>query len=161
MLFRSPDWNGVFTWIRNPRPPMPVTARGQAQLDMIERLRKVNGDIPSRAKRCMLEGWPAGPTGPEEYSEEFVFTPGQVTMTQSQGYVRRIFTDGRKHHAGPVSYQGDSVGHWEGDTLVVDVVGMHAENEIYYGFVGGKNMHGVERIHLTDANTLEIGRAHV
>lgn len=149
-----PDWRGVWTWQRNKRPDMPVNAKGQAELDKMAKDRATSGDIDARAKHCMLEGWPAGPTGPEEYSEEFVFTPGQVTMTQSQGYVRRIYTDGRKHHTGPETYQGDSIGHWEGDTLVVDIVNTQHGNELYYGYAGGAHVHGMERIHLADANTL-------
>ncbi len=149
-----PDWTGVWTWLRNERLNMPVNAKGQAQLDQIAKDRKLNGDIDARAKHCMLEGWPAGPTGPEEYAEEFVYTPGRVTMTQSQGYVRRIYTDGRKHHAGPETLQGDSIGHWEGDTLVVDITGTQHGNELYYGYIGGAHVHGIEHIYLIDADTL-------
>lgn len=151
-----PDWSGVWSWIRMDRPKMPVNARGQAQLAALEKLRKVAGDIPSRAKHCMLEGHPGGLTGPEEYTEEWLFTPGQVTMTQVQGFVRRIHTDGRKHHSGPPTYQGDSIGHWEGKTLVVDTVGLHQGNEIYYGFVGGAHMHNVEHLHLVNDEILAM-----
>jgi hypothetical protein len=39
---------------------------------------------------------------------------------------RTIFTDGRPHSEDPnPSFLGDSVGHWDGDTLVVDVVGFN------------------------------------
>jgi hypothetical protein len=53
-------------------------------------------------------------------------------------YVWRVIpTDGRPHH--PVyskdqSYMGDSVGHWEGDTLVVDIVGFN--DQTWLGFPG-------------------------
>ena len=136
---------------------MPVTARGQAQLDMIERLRKVNGDIPSRAKRCMLEGWPAGPTGPEEYSEEFVFTPGQVTMVPNNSQVRRYYTDGR-----PVpkklelSFNGFSTAHWEGDTLVAETVGLRPDIQMFYGMPSGDNLRLVERIRTIAPNKTEF-----
>ena len=115
-----PDWFGVWTWIDEKHPTMPVNAKGQAQLDQLALERKVKGDINARQKRCILAGWPSGMSGPEEYSLEFFFTPGQVTMTESQGFVRRIYTDGRKHHGGKKTLQGDSVAHWEDNDLVVE-----------------------------------------
>ena len=37
--------------------------------------------------------------------------------------LRRIYTDGRSHPETPdPSFHGHSIGHWEGDTLVVDTV---------------------------------------
>jgi hypothetical protein len=40
------------------------------------------------------------------------------------GAVRQIFMDGRKHPADPLpTWWGHSIGHWEGDTLVIDTVG--------------------------------------
>ena len=151
-----PDWFGVWTWIDEKHPTMPVNAKGQAQLDQLALERKVKGDINARQKRCILAGWPSGMSGPEEYSLEFFFTPGQVTMTESQGFVRRIYTDGRKHHGGKKTLQGDSVAHWEGDTLVVDTVDLNDGNEVYYGYAGGKNMHGIERIHLVADEILSV-----
>jgi hypothetical protein len=57
---------------------------------------------------------------------EFLFTPGRVTMLTENGEVRRFYTDGRRHLSLDEltkSYEGDSIGHWEGDTLVVDTIG--------------------------------------
>jgi hypothetical protein len=60
------------------------------------------------------------------YGLEILQTPGQVTMTSEyQAESRRIWLDGRKHpnadEALP-TYAGHSIGHWEGDVLVVDTV---------------------------------------
>jgi hypothetical protein len=50
---------------------------------------------------------------------------------------RIIYTDGRPHPKDlETSYNGDSIGHWEGDTLVVDVVGLNDDT-----WLGGSN-HG-------------------
>ena len=44
------------------------------------------------------------------------------------GTFRMIYTDGRPHPKDiDPSYLGDSIGHWEGDTLVVDVIGLNDE----------------------------------
>ena len=154
---KLPDWGGVWASMNLPSAKtMPFNAKGKAQAATLAKLREINGDIPSRAKHCILNGFPGGMSGPEEYTEEFLYTPGQVTMTQVQGFVRRIYTDGRKHHTGPLTLQGDSIGHWEGGTLVVDTTNMDAGNEIFYGFPGGKNMHAVEHIGLARPDLLQI-----
>ena len=66
---------------------------------------------------------------------EFLFTPGKVTVAiEAYSQMRRIFTDGRKHPDDPdPTYQGNSIGHWEGDTLVVDTVGFIPDSLIAPG----------------------------
>jgi hypothetical protein len=68
--------------------------------------------------RCLAFGLPRFMTMPME----IIQTPGQVTMNLGVLHdIRRIYLDGRGHtpDADP-SFSGDSVGHWEGDTLVVE-----------------------------------------
>ena len=58
---------------------------------------------------------------------EILFTPGRITMLgEGDGNrMRRIYTDGRRHPEDPdLTIHGHSIGHWEGDTLVVDTVGI-------------------------------------
>jgi len=51
---------------------------------------------------------------------------------------RLIYTDGRKHPDDlDTSYMGHSIGHWEGDTLVVDTIGLN--DETWYTQTGGAN----------------------
>jgi hypothetical protein len=56
---------------------------------------------------------------------EFLITPEQTLIINLYRDVRHIYTDGRPHPAAedrwPMPW-GDSVGHWEGDTLVIDTV---------------------------------------
>ena len=152
-----PDWSGVWASATNPSGKgMQFSDAGKVQADELAKLREVNGDIPSRQKKCLLAGFPGSMTGPEQFTLEFLYAPGETLLTDSQAYVRHIYTDGRKHHKGPPTMQGDSIGHWEGQTLVVDTVGLDAGNELYYGFRGGKNMHVTERISLKDKDTLQI-----
>jgi hypothetical protein len=73
---------------------------------------------------------------------------------------RIIPTDGRKHRADAnPSYYGDAVGHWDGDTFVVDVTNftddtwMWAEGRVSFH---SDALHIVERYRRVDANTLEI-----
>ena len=139
------------------KEPMSLTPPWAAKVEELKQIRAKSGDVEGRAKYCIVLGFPGGMAGPEEI-HEFLYTPGQVTMTDVQGYVRRVYTDGRKHHIGPPSFWGDSVGHWEGNTLVVDTINLQHGNEISYGLAGGTNMHVTECIHLKDGDpdTMEI-----
>jgi hypothetical protein len=69
---------------------------------------------------------------------------------------RIIPTDGRPHIASNVKlFMGDSVGHWEGDTLVVDTTNQNGRS--WFDMVGNfttENIHVVERITPVDANTI-------
>jgi hypothetical protein len=63
---------------------------------------------------------------------------------------RTIYTDGRTHPADlDTSYMGHSIGHWEGDTLVIDTVGLNDETWLgggkYQNFHSDK-LHVVERV---------------
>ncbi len=54
-------------------------------------------------------------------------------------YFRIVYIDGRPHPDNlDESYYGDSIGHWEGDTLVVDVVGLNDETWLGSGTIGPK-----------------------
>ena len=56
---------------------------------------------------------------------KFFQSPGMIALyIESSGMTRFIHTDGRKHSERPnPSYLGESIGHWEGDTLIVDTTG--------------------------------------
>ncbi len=69
---------------------------------------------------------------------------------------RQIFMDGRKHPADPTpTWYGHSIGRWEGDTLVIDTVGL---NDKFWldgsGIQHTEQLHLVERWTRTDFNTL-------
>lgn len=55
------------------------------------------------------------------------------------------------------SWYGDSVGHWEGDTLVVDTVGLDPRSWVDgFGTPHTDKLHVVERYHLRNPETLEV-----
>ena len=70
---------------------------------------------------CRPEGVPR--MGPPN---QIVQTPGQVVFLYAgQNTFRVIPTDGRPHSKDvDLTFMGDSVGHWEGDTLVIDTIGL-------------------------------------
>ena len=62
---------------------------------------------------------------------------------------RRIFTDGRGHPEGlEATLFGHSIGRWEGDSLVVETVGLKPEAKIANGLLHSDKEKVVERIHL-------------
>jgi hypothetical protein len=83
-----------------------------------------------------------------------------VTVLIEDGEVRRIFTDGRAHRSLDEltgSYMGDSIGHWDGTTLVVDTIGFpYGELFQNYGVRATKGTQMVERIFLKDHDRIEI-----
>ena len=75
--------------------------------------------------------------------------------------VRIIYLDGRKHTDPDLvvrSFNGESVGHWDGDTLVVDTTGFVDDHHwIDNGIIATDALHIVERMKmLNNGNTLEI-----
>ncbi|HVH25712.1 MAG TPA: hypothetical protein VM818_03095 [Vicinamibacterales bacterium] len=94
------------------------------------------------------------------YGTDFIYVPEQqriyITQTGGPHSFRPIFLDGRPHPTDPdPSYYGHSVGHWEGDTLVIDTVGFNERSWIdHRGLPTTEQLHLTERITRPDFNTL-------
>jgi hypothetical protein len=73
---------------------------------------------------------------------------------------RVIYTDGRQHPTDlDTSYMGHSIGHWEGDTLVVDTIGLN--DETWLGLastatIHSDKLHVIERFTRTSGKTLQL-----
>jgi len=88
-------------------------------------------------------------------------TPKFVALlTETYHSFKLVPTDGRGHRDDVApSYRGDSVGHWEGDTLVVDTTNFNDQNWVLdHGNVSFHSdaLHLIERYRRTDANHLTI-----
>jgi len=96
--------------------------------------------------KCQPLGIPREMGGPMR----IVQIPGLVVIlfesTTGEAY-RVIPTDGRPHRKDlDPAYLGDSVGHWEGDTLVVDVTGLNDETWLGNGgLIHSDQEHVIER----------------
>src|SRR6266566_3381271 len=110
-------------------------------------------DSPS-AVRCLTAGLP-GIGG--QRTNRIVQTPGGIAMFydvgQGQGWQRNIVMDGSPHlPSGIRQWYGDSRGHWEGNTLIIDVTNFSAKTD----FQGSReNLHLVERWTRTTPTTLD------
>lgn len=71
-------------------------------------------------------------------------------------FVRYIYTDGRQHPADLTpTWMGDAIGHWDGETLVVDTIGYKPKTWLdRVGHPHSDALHLVERFRRTDHNTL-------
>ncbi len=102
--------------------------------------------------KCQPYGVPrmGAPTKIVQTANEVIFLYAAAGAGTQPNDFRIIPTDGREHdpvRAQDVSYYGDSVGHWEGDTLVIDSVGF---NDITWldrgGYFHTDNMHLIEKL---------------
>jgi hypothetical protein len=116
------------------------------------RLGKPTGDITAN---CLPQGMPRIMT--MTYPMEVTMTPDHVTVyAEWMEQTRRIFTDGRPLDPDPdPAYYGQSVGHWEGNTLSSTAFGFMKETDLEAsGLPKSDRMIAYERIWLADDNTL-------
>jgi hypothetical protein len=151
-LAGTPDFSGVWLPSANTSPqPPPILPAAEAQ----RRQRYASGVTPR--SMCL-------PTGivltPELDLMKFVQTPNLLVILVEGGDpgFRQIFLDGRAHPKDPFpTWQGHSVGRWEGDTLVVDTVGLNDKVSLTLTeHPQTEQMHVVERIRRPDRGRLEI-----
>lgn len=112
------------------------------------------------------EGYCLPPGGPRmmvtPYPMEIVQLPEQkriIMLFEGAAHIwREIYLDGRPHPTGDAlnpTYLGHSVGHWEGDTLVVDVVGFNEASWLDpIGNPHTDQLHVIEKFSRPNKNTL-------
>ena len=118
---------------------------------------QANPPQDTSAANCVPPGMP-GIMG-QPYPMEFLYGPGKVTiLIEAYEQIRHIYTDGRPHPDDPdLTFNGHSIGHWEGDTLVVDSVGFTTDTFLSGGGSHHSDkMHIVERIRLANPDLMEI-----
>jgi hypothetical protein len=106
---------------------------------------------------CAPPGVPRIYTHP--YPFEIVQIPGRVIMIyEFSHFIRQIFTDVREHPQDlSPTWMGDSIGKWEGDTLVIDTIGFNDKTWLDRGGLPhSEDLHVVERIRRVDHDTLEV-----
>jgi hypothetical protein len=123
-----------------------------------ERMRRANDDVlagkaPFRARESC---WPPGVPTFLVYALAtrlyFLQTPREVTLIYQGGAERRHVYLNVPHSAHPaLSWSGESVGHYEGDTLVVDTIGLNERTFVdNYRTPHTSQLHVVERYRLIE-----------
>jgi hypothetical protein len=135
---------------RSGRPPLPRPEpppyRPDAEARRQEYLARRGIDDPM--SRCLMSGVPRISGRPLPF--EIVQLPDRVIILYETHHAFRIIpTDGRPHPDDlEPSYLGDSIARWDGDTLVVDVVGFNDKTWL----AGVGTIHS-EKLHVTERYT--------
>jgi hypothetical protein len=105
--------------------------------------------------RCLAPGVPRTTTM-GLFPMQIVQTPQNVVMLFEVFHVFRVIPIGAKHPEDlESSFMGDSVGHWEGDTLVVDAIGFNDKTWLAgTGTFHSDKLHVVEKFTRMDENTI-------
>jgi hypothetical protein len=175
-----PDWSGV--WISGgfemnidgftpvdpaakaaPPPPVfvfspltPWNEAGKAKVQAI--MVATHGDPGNNAANAAGWGYPLMMVGPAAL--QFLNAPGVTVIMNLYRDMRQIYTNGRAHlpaeEAWPATTWGDSIGHWEGDTLVIDTVGVRNPG-LYFAIAApfSEKAHYTERLRLAAPDRIE------
>lgn len=175
-IAKLPNWQGIWQldWEHNlsllggASPERDLTPKAQAAYTSFMAKQKFGEDVQPQTANCLPPGMPQIMTQP--YPIEFLFNPGKVViLIEAYEQERTIYTDGRTHPPASTltpTFQGDSIGHWEGDTLVVDTVGVlpdqgpgpHTASGIASGVSHDAAMRIIERIRKIDNDHMQITR---
>jgi hypothetical protein len=121
------------------------------------RRERIERELPHRGyddptAHCFVAGIPRSMYTPSPYM--ILQPPGYLVLLFERMSWRQIALDGRQHIPDTIRlWQGDSIGHWEGDTLVVDTTNLNGKawlNEV--GDVLSHAAHVVERLTPIDAD---------
>jgi hypothetical protein len=160
-IAKLPDFGGVWELVFGPPrggagpPEQPaLTPDYAAKLKVYQ----AEGHQDNPTANCLPPGMPGIMNQP--YPMEFLLTPGKITVIiEAYSQTRRIFTDGRKHPDDPdPTFNGHSIGHWEGDTLVVDTVAFSTDTPLgnSWGMRHSEQMRIEERFRLSSPDSMEI-----
>ena len=157
-----PDMTGIWERIEGIRfAPAgqlpPYNAEYRHRYDLAMEARNRGERVADPTSRCLPQGMPRFMVA--SYPLEILQTRGQVTIiAEWSSQVRRIFTDGRGHPPADeidITFNGHSIGRWEGQTLIVDTVGIRGDTSFDASpLTHSDQMTVSERIFLKDSKTL-------
>ena len=164
--FFTGNWQSVTSFLDNPTS-VPFTDQAKAHIAQYKPVE----DIPFAGANCKTPGMPIVQRLGSPL--KFFYEPGMIAIYIENSSMTRFIKLNGEHSARPnPTYLGESVGHFEGDTLVVDSLGFD-DILLQYGDLPGQgagpfvlppeaifgphgpNLRLVERIRLVDADTLE------
>lgn len=149
-------WNaqvaGVLTNIdNNATGAPPYTAAARAQVEAL----RTNGMAMEPELHCFMSG--VTHQVYVQFGLQLLQSDGWLHwISEFMGAVRYIALDGRNHIPAQIAlFNGDSVAHWDGDTLVIDTTNQNGRTWLdVNGAFTTKNLHVTERLTMTDINTI-------
>jgi hypothetical protein len=151
----KPDLSGVYDFSLGGRGGNAPGAEGPVLKAGAEKFKPVRGpNDTGLTSDCMPLAGPQAFSVP--YQFQIVQSLHHVAILYGYPGTFRIFpTGGGPHPADPdPTWMGDSIGHWEGDTLVVDTVGFNDKTEIS-GYRHTEALHIVERFRRPDYGSIQ------
>ena len=152
------EWDNRTSLVTDPpdgRIP-PVTAEGQARRKANSAALAAPAEGPEDrglGERCISYGSPQLTTGYQSYYQLVQTSKAVLFQTEMIHDARNIRLDGSPHLAAVIrQWHGDSRGHWEGDTLVVDTTNYKPRA---FMAASTDKLHVTERFTLTAADMLE------
>jgi len=151
--------------VEPPDGRVPLTQTAEAKRDFNLAHNSDSYVYMSPWDRCITRGVPAG-MFPAGYNNAYqiVQTPGYVLIVAEMIHESRIIPLNGRGHLPPSlrQWNGDSIGHWEGNTLVVDTTNYNGKGWIATSAAGGRikgvpqtaALHVVERFTRVDRGTL-------
>jgi len=138
-----------------------MTPWGKARFDAAKPQRGPRGvpvaETDDRVFKCYPPGTPRIYLHP--FPMEIIQLPGRVLMVFEYDHlVRQIYTDGREHRTDlAASWMGDAIGHWEGQTLVVETTNFNDQTWLdRIAVPHSAEMKLIERFHLDADGQLQI-----
>jgi hypothetical protein len=165
-----PDWSGWWAIEGGPLAADPNGLRAKLEnLDILqpEARRIVESRAPGvnpggGAAYCIPTRFNGGINGGRTNDVEFLLMPKRLTITNGDGLLRRIPIDGRSLREDPEpSNGGTSVGKWDGDTLVIETIGLFPDTTFPAPSrpeapTIGENVRVMERIRLNEQDQLVV-----
>jgi hypothetical protein len=136
-----------------PEEPAPFQPWAAAK---IKAMTSTDYELGRASVNCLPRGVP-GMFMIDPYPFQLVQTPGLfIQLDELNNNWRVVHTDGRPHSEDPdPSFDGDEVGHWDGDTLVIDVIGIDERTwNNFTGWFHSDQEHVIERISRPSMNYL-------
>jgi hypothetical protein len=146
----KPDLSGVYNGPPRANDAPPELKPGA------EKFKVVRGPKdPGLYADCMPTGVPQSYFVP--YQWQIVQGRDKVVILHEYLHLFRVIPiDGSPHPADPdPTWMGDSIGHWEGNTLVVDTIAFNDKTELPGGYRHTEALHVVERFHRIDFDHLQ------
>ncbi len=157
----NPPGSGPWAIYSFSEDPPPLTEWGRERFEASKPQRGPRGVPVAETDDLVYQCFPPGT--PRIYIHPFpmeiIQTPGRVLMLFEYDHlVRQIHTDGRGHRTDLApSWMGDSTGHWEGDTLVLETVNFNDKTWIdRRGVPHSEEMRLLERIRINEDGNLQI-----
>ena len=160
----KPDLTGLWQWLAPDtaignillrKPGDLQSADIQPWVQALVQQRAENFGIDNPRYQCLPDG-PNYSIGAANTFKKILQTPGMIIILQEDLTYRQIYMDGRALETDPnPSWMGYSVGHWDGDTLVVESNGYNDRSWLLAGYPHTEALRMTERFRRPDVGHLE------